>query len=186
VNRFLSHPLQNVAQDSVVGPMIGNDAERLGDDSLSVFCIPCIPLVLQRILSTGTFMMIRTLFTLSFLALVPAVAFAAGAGGDRPVIDVTQLVQTQGLGESGLVQAADDEMVEEAVQDNADIATDSASPAAKPADGGYPEPAQYDAPVVNQRYYSAPRRKQSGGVFSELMELERRKNAWLKRTFLGM
>lgn len=183
MNRFLSHPLRNVAQDSVVGPMIGNDAERLGDDSLFVFNIP---LVLQRILPTGTFMMIRTLFTLSFLALVPAVAFAAGAGGDRSVIDVTQLVQTQGLGESGLVQAADDEMVEEAVQDNADFAADSTSPAAEPAVGGYPEPAQYDAPVVNQRYYSAPRRKQSGGVFSELMELERRKNAWLKRTFLGM
>ncbi|TWT81970.1 hypothetical protein CA13_34250 [Planctomycetes bacterium CA13] len=26
---------------------------------------------------------------------------------------------------------------------------------------------------------------QRGGLFSELMELERRKNAWLRRTFLG-
>jgi len=129
--------------------------------------------------------MIRTLFTLSFLVFVPTVAFAVGAGGDRPVIDVAQLVQAQGLGESGLVQAADEVVVDEAAEQtvNAYIAADSASPVA----GGYPEPARYDdAPVVNQRYYSAPRRKQSGGVFSELMELERRKNAWLKRTFLGI
>ena len=132
-------------------------------------------------------MMIRTLLTLSFSALVPAVAFAVGAGGDRPVIDVAQLVHAQGLGESGLVKAADDVVVEEAVEptENTDIAADSASPAAEPAAAGYPEPAQYDAPVVNQRYHAAPRRKQSGGIFSELMELERRKNAWLKRTFLG-
>jgi hypothetical protein len=127
--------------------------------------------------------MIRTLFTLSFLAIVPTVAIAAGAGGDRPVIDVAKLVHAQGFGESGLVQAADDVVVEEAVEptENTDIAADSASPAA-----AYPEPAQYDAPAVNPRYHSAPRRKQSGGIFSELMELERRKNAWLKRTFLGI
>lgn len=37
---------------------------------------------------------------------------------------------------------------------------------------------------VYPAYRQAPRN--SGGFFSNLMELERRKNAWLKRTFLGM
>jgi len=41
------------------------------------------------------------------------------------------------------------------------------------------------APVKYHRHYSAPSQRSSGGVFSELIELERRKNAWLKRTFLG-
>jgi len=41
------------------------------------------------------------------------------------------------------------------------------------------------APVKQHRHHAAPSRRSSGGVFSELMELERRKNAWLKRTFLG-
>lgn len=38
------------------------------------------------------------------------------------------------------------------------------------------------------RVYPAYRQasRNSGGFFSNLMELERRKNAWLKRTFLGM
>jgi len=30
-----------------------------------------------------------------------------------------------------------------------------------------------------------PSRKQSGGLFSELIELERRKNAWLRKNILG-
>jgi len=37
---------------------------------------------------------------------------------------------------------------------------------------------------VYPAYRQAPRN--SAGFFSNLMELERRKNAWLKRTFLGM
>ncbi len=37
---------------------------------------------------------------------------------------------------------------------------------------------------VYPAYRQAPRH--SAGFFSNLMELERRKNAWLKRTFLGM
>jgi hypothetical protein len=128
-----------------------------------------------------------SILALSFLALIPTLASAAGPSGNRPVIDVAQLVQTQGLGESGLSHAADNAIIDEAVEqaESADVAGDAVTPIAEPA-AGYPEPAVHDAPVVNQRYYSAPRRKQSGGVFSELMELERRKNAWLKRTFLGM
>ncbi len=43
------------------------------------------------------------------------------------------------------------------------------------------------------RYYRPARRpllmqsgsRQNGSIFSNLMEIERRKNAWLRRTFLG-
>lgn len=45
--------------------------------------------------------------------------------------------------------------------------------------GGAPVQKHYPQPVVRAR-------RSSGGFFSNLMELERRKNAWLKRTFLGI
>lgn len=44
------------------------------------------------------------------------------------------------------------------------------------------------APVWSGRYVQPGRQVRSSqrrGVFSGLIELERRKNAWLKRTFLG-
>ncbi|TWU36584.1 hypothetical protein Q31b_48650 [Novipirellula aureliae] len=47
----------------------------------------------------------------------------------------------------------------------------------------YQYPTQYP---VQQPVQMNPQPASSGGFFGELMELERRKNAWLKRTFLGM
>jgi len=35
------------------------------------------------------------------------------------------------------------------------------------------------------RRYNGGYQPQRGGVFSRMMELERRKNAWLRETFLG-
>jgi len=47
--------------------------------------------------------------------------------------------------------------------------------------------ARTSAPVVNVSQSSTifqPVRRSQGGFFSRVMELERRKNAWLRRTFL--
>jgi hypothetical protein len=51
-------------------------------------------------------------------------------------------------------------------------------------------PAEPSAPIVTSspapvsRSYK-PSRKQNGGLFSDLIELERRKNAWLRKNVLG-
>lgn len=46
------------------------------------------------------------------------------------------------------------------------------------------------SPTPTKSYYHYPQVRSSSrstkGLFSNLMELERKKNAWLKRTFLGM
>ncbi|TWU40659.1 hypothetical protein [Novipirellula artificiosorum] len=49
-----------------------------------------------------------------------------------------------------------------------------------PLSQGYAAPAYSNYPAWNVRQPS-----QRGGFFSDLMTLERRKNAWLRRTFLG-
>lgn len=71
-----------------------------------------------------------------------------------------------------------------------DVVVDSSAVPVPMADDAMPasdSEGGYEAPIRHQHHhYSAPQRRSSrGGVFSELMELERRKNAWLKRTFLG-
>lgn len=57
------------------------------------------------------------------------------------------------------------------------------------AAGAVPSVAVEGTPVMSSGIYVQPRRQlqnsRQGGVLSNLMELERRKNAWLKRTFLG-
>ena len=45
---------------------------------------------------------------------------------------------------------------------------------------------QYARPIrVQQQVYNSPAARQSQPIGGRLMELERRKNAWLRRTFLG-
>ena len=51
---------------------------------------------------------------------------------------------------------------------------------AEPAPAPVPESAQYVQP---RRSHHRPKKKQS--FFDKVMEMERKKNAWLKRTFLG-
>ncbi|HBJ34640.1 MAG TPA: hypothetical protein DDZ51_07735 [Planctomycetaceae bacterium] len=118
--------------------------------------------------------------------------------------DFAMLVRNHGFVNPSLIQNADEVTVGEiAAAADAIVEEAPAAPAAEAivessdvpvpmADDAMPEgtvdsEGGYEAPIRQQHHhYSAPQRRSSrGGVFSELMELERRKNAWLKRTFLG-
>lgn len=147
--------------------------------------------------------MMRTVFSLSLLILPISFVSAADTKISKPELDLATLVRTHGFVNPTLVQTADEATVGEAVaaQEAApapvaevqpsEVIVDSSVQPVPMADDAMPQ-AQgeivYEAPIRHQHHhhYSAPQRRSSrGGVFSELMELERRKNAWLKRTFLG-
>jgi hypothetical protein len=148
-------------------------------------------------------MMMRTVFSLSLLILPVSMTAAADNVAIKSDADLAALVRTHGFVNPTLVQSADEATVGEAVaaQDVAaqDVAAQPAAEApvgeavvespvpmaenAMPASEGE---VVYEAPVRHHHHYSAPQRRSSrGGLFSELIELERRKNAWLKRTFFG-
>jgi hypothetical protein len=147
-------------------------------------------------------MMMRTVFSLSLLILPVSMVVGAEQAATKSDADFATLVRNHGFVNPALVQNADEATVGEsaaAVQEAVEEA--SAAPAAEAtvespaapmpvADSAVPtvdSESGYQAPIRHQHHhYSAPQRRSSrGGVFSELMELERRKNAWLKRTFLG-
>jgi len=144
--------------------------------------------VSSRHLNNGPHMMMRTVFSLILLILPISVASAAEPESGKPEFDLAALVRTHGFVKPALVQDADEATVDEVVDES------SISPVPMADDASPQDEAEivYEAPIRNQQHQhqyhhsTAPqRRASSGGVFSELMELERRKNAWLKRTFLG-
>lgn len=138
-------------------------------------------------------MMMRTVFSLCLLILPISFVSAADKNRSKSELDLATLVRTHGFVNPALVQNADEATVGET------IAEASLAPVAMPDDampddlmphsegdsdgeGGFVAPIRHQQ---QQRYSTPQRRSSRGGVFSELMELERRKNAWLKRTFLG-
>ena len=59
-------------------------------------------------------------------------------------------------------------------------------PSEKALSEGSVQLVQYSRPVpAQQQSYYRPSSRQSPSVIGRLVELERRKNAWLRRTFLG-
>ena len=157
--------------------------------------------------------MMRTVFSLGLLILPGAFVSAADQKSSKPELNLATLVRTHGFVNTALVQDADEATVGEVAAAKEAVTQEVAPvvPAAPVAEGNSgevivessisPVPMAddalpqsegeivYEAPIRNQthqHHYTAPKRQSSrGGVFSELMELERRKNAWLKRTFLG-
>lgn len=144
----------------------------------------------------------RTVFSLGLLILPASMAAATDQAASESVADLAVLVRNHGFVKPSLVQNADEATVgeiaaaAEAVAEEAPaapVAEAVAEPSIAPvpmADDAMPAgegEVGYAAPIRNPHYhYSAPQRRSSrGGVFSELIELERRKNAWLKRTFFG-
>ncbi len=152
-------------------------------------------------------MMMRTVFSLSLLILPVSMVVAADQTTSNSEGDFATLVRNHGFVSPALVQNADEATVgeiaatvETAVEEASvvpadesyagDVVVDSSAVPVPMADDAMPasdSEGGYEAPIRHQHHhYSAPQRRSSrGGVFSELMELERRKNAWLKRTFLG-
>jgi hypothetical protein len=147
-------------------------------------------------------MMMRTVFSLTLLILPVSMAIAADQVTKKSEADLAMLIRSHGFVNPALVQDADEPTVGE-IASAAEAATEE-TPVAPAAEDiveshSVPMPVADDAiedgdshggfvaPIRHQHHhYSAPQRRSSrGGVFSELMELERRKNAWLKRTFLG-
>ncbi len=61
----------------------------------------------------------------------------------------------------------------------------NAQEAAASAAVAAPAPAVTQSAPVYRNSRTVRRNRRSGNFFSDLMELERRKNAWLMRTFLG-
>jgi len=143
--------------------------------------------------------MMRTVFSLSLLILPVSMVAAADKVASKSKADLAVLVRTHGFVNPLLVQNADEPAASEAVAPEEAIAQPEAPageaivessaapvPMADEAMSTTQEEAVYEAPIRHHHHYSAPQRRSSrGGVFSELIELERRKNAWLKRTFLG-
>lgn len=146
-------------------------------------------------------MMMRTVFSLTILILSVSMASAADPIHGQSEADLATLIRNHGFVNTVVIKQVDDAIVDAtpiaddavspAADHDADHATGSADDAIHDsqadddhADGGY------EAPIVqsqgqSQRYYAPQRRAPRGGVLSELIELERRKNAWLKRTFFG-
>lgn len=146
--------------------------------------------VSSRHSNNGTHMMMRTVFSLGLTILSISVVSAADPERSKPELDLAALVRTHGFVKPALVQDADEATVGEAVVESS-ISPVPMADDALPQNGGENV---YEAPIRNPHHQlqhqhhrsTAPqRRPASGGVLSELMELERRKNAWLKRTFLG-
>jgi hypothetical protein len=146
--------------------------------------------VSSRHLNNGTHMMIRTVFSLGLLILSISFASAADPKSSNPDLDLATLVRTHGFVKPAMVQDADEATVDEVLVESSISPVPMADDALPQSEGEI----VYEAPIRNpqhqpqhQHHHStAPqRRSSSGGVLSELIELERRKNAWLKRTFLG-
>ena len=72
----------------------------------------------------------------------------------------------------------------QAQADSAAIGAEAAASVDASADVSNPAPAMASNPAPVYRYACPPRR-QNNSFFGELMELERKKNAWLRRTFFG-
>jgi hypothetical protein len=158
-------------------------------------------------LKNGPHMMMRTVFSLSLLILPISMVGAADQASLKSEADLATLIRSHGFVNTTLVQKADEATVGEiaaaaeaaphpetplAVADSVATGEVIVEPSPMPeamADDGHMQTegeSGFEAPIRQPHYHSAPQRRSSkGGLFSELMELERRKNAWLKRTFLG-
>ncbi len=153
-------------------------------------------------------MMMRTVFSLSLLILPISMVAAADQASLKSEADLAKLIRSHGFVNTTLVQEADEATVGEVaaaateaapqpetplvVADSVATGEVIVEPSPMPeemADDGdvhTEDESGFQAPIRQPHYHSAPQRRPSkGGLFSELMELERRKNAWLKRTFLG-
>lgn len=134
--------------------------------------------------------MMRTVFSLGLLILSVSFTSAADQNSSKPELDLATLVRTHGFVNPALVQDAEEATVGEVLVESSISPVPMADDAMPQSEGEI----VYEAPIRNQlhqpqhqhhRYTAPQRRSSSGGVLSELIELERRKNAWLKRTFLG-
>ncbi len=130
-------------------------------------------------------------FTFAFAALIgfSTQSFAWQPYGNDPISDAPSvLVKTDAPvadAAAADVPAAD---VPAAVEDAhaAETAVIEQSPASEPVADVAAPPMAASAPVSQSApMYYRPARRANKSVLGELVELERRKNAWLKRTFLG-
>jgi hypothetical protein len=137
-------------------------------------------------------MMMRTVFTVGLTLISISFASATDLPGSQSEADFALLVRNHGFvapalpQEAGVAIDAVEEAVAEPVAEQAIVESESAAIAVVEDAAPIVEDG-YEAPIINHQHrnFVPQRRPQRGGVFSELIELERRKNAWLKKTFFG-
>lgn len=148
-------------------------------------------------------MMMRAVFAIALLALPVSLVSAKDPAASKPLLDLAALIRTHGFVNPSFVQPADEPVVGDAAAPAASAAPAEVSIVeSTPADGAPIEPAPEavaaegtDAVAADgsccghqhtHYYYAKPQRKiGQGGLVDDVIELERKKNAWLKRTFLG-
>jgi hypothetical protein len=127
-------------------------------------------------------MMMRTVLSLSLLFASFSIALATDLPTSQAESEFAMLVRNHGFVAPALPQETGEATAEAIVED---VIVESEIAAI--AEGDETESAieeGFEAPIVNQQHHNvgSQRRVQRGGVLSEL---ERRKNAWLKKTFFG-
>lgn len=136
----------------------------------------------------------RTVFSVGLTLVSISVTSATDLPAKGSELDFAMLVRNHGFVAPALPQEASDAgevgqaAVAETVAEQASVESETAAIAvaeetAPAVEGGY------EAPIIHHQHQhrnAAPQRRvQRGGVLGELIELERRKNAWLKKTFFG-
>lgn len=155
-------------------------------------------------------MMMRAVFSIALLALPATLVSASDPAASKPLLDLAALIRTHGFVNPSFVQPADEPVVGDAAAPAADAAPaaevsvveSTVATDAPPAEAVSEPVAEGDAaasedsaaiadgdccgPTVTRYYYVKPKRKVlQGGLIDEVIELEQRKNAWLKRNLLG-